>query len=255
MNAKRARAILSCRRPGGQDDGEPRMQEALAVAEQEPALKELLAAQSDFDNKIAAALQHAFQTETKDQEELAESARRLLEHKEHRRMAFGSPAMIAVGVAFVFLAGVLVWHFLGRAGVFPDEAVKIAATGMKGGPELFSEVEEKAGNLPDWFVLKGFDHFKVPAGFEDFPAVGVRIFKIENQPVAMTAIADSNHKMFFFSFESAPFGISIVPQKKWMIAESEQNALAIRQDETACFMIAMRGRKADMERLLENVAK
>lgn len=249
MNTKRARILLTCRRPGGGDDDHADTKEALALAKNDPSLKELFTGQTALDGRVAAALQTDLAPAEKEAAELAEYAQRLDAHWDHRRLAMGSPAMIAVGVAFLFLIAVLVWHFLGRAGAFPDEAVKIALTGMKGGPELFLAVEEKTGNLPDWFVLKGFDHFKVPPGLESFPAVGVRIFKVENHPVAMAAVPGS-HRMFFFSFESAPFDISVVPEKKWLITESEGHVLAIRQDGEICFLIAFRGKKPEMERLL-----
>ena len=44
------------------------------------------------------------------------------------------------------------------------EAVKIAMTGAKATPSQFDPVEEKADSLQDWFTLKGFDNFQVPAG-------------------------------------------------------------------------------------------
>lgn len=254
MNLKRARNLLICRRPGGGDDDHAPMREALALAKSDSSLQETFAAQKAFDERLSSTLQAELNPGETEAAELADFAQRLDAHWDHRRLALGSPAMISVGVAFLFLIAVLVWHFLGRAGAFPDEAVKIALTGMKGGPELFQAVEEKTGNLPDWFVLKGFDHFQVPPGFENFSAVGVRIFRVENQPVAMAAVPSPEHRMFFYAFESAPFGIS-VPDHKWMITESEQNVLAIRQDEEVCFLIAFRGKKADMERLLADAQK
>jgi hypothetical protein len=64
------------------------------------------------------------------------------------------PRSLAVGAGFVIdrPAGLM---FLGRAGTFPNEALKIAAAGSKATPNQFDPVEEKAGALQDWFALKG----------------------------------------------------------------------------------------------------
>ncbi|WP_248431336.1 hypothetical protein, partial [Escherichia coli] len=55
----------------------------------------------------------------------------------------------------------------------------------------------------------------------------------------------------FYSFRAQPFGISVYPAGSWRIAEAEQWALAIREQDGICFLIALRGGKNDLRRVLE----
>jgi hypothetical protein len=166
------------------------------------------------------------------------------------RSIFSNPATIAVGLGFLLLIAVIVWNVMGRAGTFPDEAVKIATSGGKASPDQFQPVENKVGDLDDWLMLKGFDSFRVPPGLENFVAAGVRIFKVENEPVAQAAIV-SEKPMYFYSFASVPLGVSVVPEKTWRISEADHWVLAIREESGTCFLIAFRGTKPEMQRLLE----
>lgn len=167
-----------------------------------------------------------------------------------RRFNPRDPAMLAVVIGFLLLVAILTWHFLGRAGVFPEEALTIAAEGAKLRADQFSEVEEKAGALEDWFVLKGFDRFHVPAKFANYQAAGARIFKIENQPVAVLAIPENY--MFFLVFDPTPLGIEIRPEGTWQFAEFDYKyAAAIVEEKGMCFMVVIKGTRKDLANLIE----
>lgn len=160
------------------------------------------------------------------------------------------PAMLAVAIGFLLLVAVLAWHFFGRAGVFPEEALTIATEGAKLRTEQFEVVEDKAGDLGDWFVLKGFDRFHVPAKFANSQVAGARIFKIESRPVAVLAVPE-NH-LFFLVFDPAPLGIEIRPEGSWRIAEFDYKfAAAIREEKGMCFMVVIKGSAKDLARLIE----
>ncbi|MCK9588454.1 MAG: hypothetical protein WC076_01020 [Terrimicrobiaceae bacterium] len=168
-----------------------------------------------------------------------------------RRFNPRDPAMLAVAIGFLLLVVLLAWHFLGRAGVFPEEALTIAAEGAKLRTEQFEVVEEKAGALDDWFVLKGFDRFHIPARFANYQAAGARIFKAENRPVAVLAIPENY--MFFLIFDPAPLGIGIHPEGSWQFTEFDYKyAAAIREEKGMCFMIVIKGTSKDLARLVEN---
>jgi len=181
--------------------------------------------------------------------QIGEGADALASKHEGPHLSVRNPATLAVGFGFLLLVAVLAWYFLGQAGIFPDEAIKIATAGAKASPDRFDLVEEKAGALQDWFMLKGFDRFRVPPGFEKFDVVGVRIFKFENEPVAQAAVPENT--MYFFSFAAQPLGISVTPEKSWRITEADRSVLAIREENGICFLIAFRGTKQDMIRVLE----
>jgi hypothetical protein len=248
MNAKSARNVLLCRRPTGEDDSDPLVKRALDFAAKDASFAAELEEQTNFDRDRATEMR-SIPIPADARSQIVEAARSFLTLHAAERTPLGRHAALAVGVGVLLLICLLVWIFLGRAGTFPDEAVKIAAAGAKAGPEQFDPVEEKADGLQDWFALKGFEAFRLPPEFARFDAVGVRIFTVENEPVAQVAIPE--HAMYFYCFSSQPFGITVVPEGSWRITESDRLALAIREEKGLCFLIAFRGSKRDMKNLLE----
>jgi hypothetical protein len=83
----------------------------------------------------------------------------------------------------------------------------------------------------------------------DFDAVGVRLFTVDNEPVAQVLVPEN--VMYFYCFASQPFGINVVPEGSWRITEADRSVLAIREEKGMCFLIAFRGSKQDMKNLLE----
>jgi hypothetical protein len=249
MNSKSARQILLCRRPTGEDDSEPSMKRALDVAAKDGSLATELESQTAFDLACSSEL-GAISLDADARAQIAEGVRAFAS-KQGGRTQVAKHAAFAVGVGFLLLIGLLVWMFLGRAGTFPDEAVKIAMAGAKAPPDQFDPVEEKADALQDWFTLKGFDNFRVPPEFAKFDVVGVRIFAVDNEPIAQVIVPE-NH-MYFYCFSSQPFGINVVPEGSWRITESERSVLAIREEKGMCFLVAFRGTKKEMKSLLQKV--
>ena len=161
----------------------------------------------------------------------------------------GWNAALAVGVGVLLLVCLLVWMFLGRAGTFPDEAVKIAAAGAKATPEQFDPVEEKAGGLQDWFALKDSTRFAYrpsspnskwsASGFSPLKMNLLRKWPFPRMQCAFTAFCRSLS------------GINVVPEGAWRITESDRLALAVREKKALCFLVAFRGSKREMKSLLE----
>ena len=130
MNSKGARQILLCRRPGGEDDSDPAMKRAMAVAAKDSTLAEEFRKQSAFDRACADDLE-TISLDESSRAQIGEGARDFAA-KQGARTRIGKHAAFAVGIGFLLLVGLLVWMFLGRAGTFPDEAVKISITGGEG---------------------------------------------------------------------------------------------------------------------------
>ncbi len=247
MNPKAARLLLLARRPDGQDDAD--LKQALAAAASSPKLDSEVHQWQALDRELSAELA-AIPLGPETADRLAAGAA-TLGTKHSSRHSLRNPATLAVGVGFLLLVAVLVWNFLGRAGTFPDDAVKVATAGSKAAPAQFDEVQDKTEHLPDWFMLKGFDDFGLPPGFGSFDAVGVRLFRVEEETVAQVAIA-YDHPVYFYSFRAQPFGISVYPEGSWRVTEAEQWVLAIREEKGVCFLVALRGNKNDLRRLLES---
>ena len=97
--------------------------------------------------------------------------------------------------------------------------------------------------------MKGFERFSVPSQFAKYQTAGARIFKIEGQKVGVLAIPENF--MFFMVFDPAPLGIEIYPEGSWRVAEFDYKyAAAIREQDGMCFMVVIRGTKADLENLI-----
>ena len=247
MNSKSARQILLCRRPTGEDDSEPAMKRAMDWAAKDSSLAAELESQTAFDLACSSDLA-AISPDAEARAQIEEGVRAFAA-KHGGRTQVAKHAAFAVGIGFLLLIGLLVWMFLGRAGTFPDEAVKIAMAGAKAPPDQFDPVEERADALQDWFALKGFDNFHVPPEFAKFDVVGVRIFSVDNEAVAQVLVPEN--LMYFYCFSSQPFGINVVPEGSWRITESDRSVLAIREERGMCFLVAFRGSKKDMKSLLD----
>ena len=248
MTPKQARQILSVRRADGTDDHEGSVKKALAMADKDPELAREVETFQLLDAEIAASLYKI----PVDSEAVSKASDRLASKFQGHRITVRNPALLAVGLGFLLLVAVLTWHFLGQTGVFPDEVIKIAQAGAGATPDRFEAVDSKAGELQDWFMLKGFDSFRVPPGFENFPVVGVRLFSVEGERIAQALVPEQT--MFFYSFPTTELGIDVRPEKSWRVTEAGSLVLAVREERGVGFLIAFRGKKADMQRLLEQVA-
>ena len=99
----------------------------MAVAAREVALAEEFEKQSAFDRACASDLE-TISLDENSRAQIEEGARAFAAKHGGARARIGKHATFAVGIGFLLLVGLLVWMFLGRAGTFPDEAVKIAIT-------------------------------------------------------------------------------------------------------------------------------
>jgi len=246
MSPKSARQFLAIQLPDPADTKE--ISRALVTLAKSPVLHAEYEAQVALDRAAGSILADA-EIPPEVAGALVEQAAGISAVRSKGRFNPRDPAMLAVAIGFLLLVAVLAWHFLGRAGVFPEEALTIAAEGAKLRAEQFEVVEDKAGDLGDWFVLKGFDRFHVPAKFANYQAAGARIFKIENRPVAVLAIPENY--MFFLIFDPAPLGIEIRPEGSWQLTEFDYKyAAAIREEKGMCFMVVIKGSSKDLARLI-----
>jgi len=247
MSPKSARQFLAIHPPAPPDSvAITRARDALAKS---PVLLAEYEAQVALD-KAACSVLAGLEVPPTVVSELDSQATAISAARSRRHFNPRDPAMLAVAIGFLLLVAVLAWHFFGRAGVFPEEALTIATEGTKLRAEQFEVVEDKAGALEDWFILKGFDRFHVPEKFVNYQVAGARIFKIENRPVAVLAVPEDH--MFFLIFDPVPLGIEIHPEGSWRFAEFDYKfTAAIREDKGMCFMVVIKGTKKDLARLVE----
>lgn len=253
MNARQARNVLRAYRPSGEDDHERDVREAVKFAAKHPALE------SDFHNQLAFDRALAIRLEETPLPAdlvaaLEEPARRLEAKRGARRFTFRDPAMLAVGLAFLFLVGLLAWIFLGHgsfAGM--DEVADMVTKADGAGPDQFSEIETTAGTLGDWFVMKDFDGFIVPPGMEKAPVIGVRLFNFEDTPIAAAAIA--RPAALFYVLDGTTLGISL-PEGRWHVTSyaGGKRAFAARQiGNMICVLTLRNGARAELEKYLDSL--
>ncbi len=161
-----------------------------------------------------------------------------------------NPAVWAVAASFLLLIGVAAWQFTGRAGAFPDEALKIAEQARKAGPEKFSPVEIKVGALPDWFALQGFDGLFIPDAFSGLDVVGARLFRHEGEPVAQMAVQDGERNLYLIAFPAKPFDTRGLSAGTWGIATSGRFVVAATERNGVCLLVTFRGSRKEMETFL-----
>lgn len=243
MNPKAARAILSRCLPESPEASSRSFRKALDVITRSEALRK------DYEEQVALDHQaRAILTDIVVPPSVAASLSDQAQAMSHRRFSLRDPAMISVCIGFFLLVAVLIWHFMGRAGVFPEDALAIAAEGAKLQNGQFEIVEQPAGSLEDWFLLKGFERFRIPQNFAHYQVAGARIFKFENHPVAILAVPEN--AMFFIIFDPASYDIHLA-QNTWRTAEFDYKfAAAIREEEGMCFMVVIKGKQKDLAPLL-----
>lgn len=246
MTPKAARPLLLARRPDGSDDAA--LKEALAAASSSPELETEVQHWLAFDRELSAELA-ALPVGEEGAAKIA-GAVEGFRTKGGSKISLKNPATIAVSVGVLLFVAVMVWNFLGRAGTFPDDAIKIATTGGVAAPTTFDEVQDKTEHLPDWFMLNGFDDFRLPPGFGSFNAVGVRLFKVEGENIAQVMV-EADQLLYFYSFRAQPFGISVPPEGTWRFTESDRWAMGLREEKGVCFLVAMKGNRNDLRRALE----
>lgn len=243
MTPRAARNLLAIYLEDPNETAPPQVQKALKALARSPELKAEFDQQSSLDargRKILGDARIPFEVE----ESLAAKVSALPSTRFNPR----DPAIFAAVIGFLLLVLVLTWNFLGRPAAFPPDASEIAERVLEIEDEPLDPVGEPAGEVEDWFLMKGFDGFKVPEHLAANLAESGGILKIENQPVAVVTIPQRNAR--FLVFPAEPFGIDL-PEGEWRTAAiDEQHAAAIREEGGMCFMILRRGSLASVQDLV-----
>lgn len=238
MNEKAARRLLSCHLAEPFADPPPQVEKALKALSASPELEADYARQVELDRKAVAALGAVAVPDAALEgfsSKLGEAASRL--------NGIGNPAMAAVGIGFALMVAVLVWNFLGRPAAFPPDAVEVSEAALKFDGTGFEEAGIPAGELGDWFMLRGFEGFFVPKGLGHLQAGSASVSKIGNQPVAVVDAGDGSAR--FVVFKAAALGV-VVPPGEWRSGDvGGGKAGALRVEDGMCFLVLVKGSAAD----------
>ena len=161
-----------------------------------------------------------------------------------------NPAVLAIGIALVVIAGVLVFQFVARLNDFPGSATarKLLAIAGSTRSVLLDPVNADAGTLSDLFFMKhGLEHYDVPPEFADFRTIGCRVFDDdESRRIAQIWVAEKRMQFFLFPAERNAKTGAVLKFPGWRYVHQENWIGAVTQRNGVCFMAALRGREKDL---------
>jgi hypothetical protein len=161
-----------------------------------------------------------------------------------------NPAVLAIGIALIVIAGVLVFQFVGRLNDFPGSTTARKLLTIAGSTRsvLLDPVSTDAGTLSDLFFLKhGLEHYDVPAEFADFRTLGCRVFEDdESQRIAQIWVAERRMQFFLFPAERNSKTGAVLRFPGWRCVRQEGWVGAVTERNGVCFMAALRGREKDL---------
>jgi hypothetical protein len=165
------------------------------------------------------------------------------------------PAMLAIALAMLVLAGTGIFVFFERLHEFPgsETAQRMLATASNARHLEFEKINTGTINLGDYFFMKfQLEHFEVPIQFSDLRARGVRVFEDEDGVrVAQVLLAESGMQFFFYTARGSDPPKATSPAKpNWRFVEGEGWAGAVEQRDGVCFMIAMHGSEQELRAYL-----
>jgi hypothetical protein len=161
-----------------------------------------------------------------------------------------NPAVLAIGLALIVIAGVLVFQFVARLNDFPGSATARKLLTIAGSTRsvLLDPVNADAGTLSDLFFMKhGLEHYDVPAEFDDFRTIGCRVFDDdESRRIAQIWVAEKRMQFFLFPAERDVKTGAVLKFPGWRYVHQENWIGAVTQHNGVCFMAALRGREKDL---------
>ena len=162
-----------------------------------------------------------------------------------------NPAVLAISIAVVVIAGVSVFQLLGRLNDFPGSATarKLLTVAASTRPVMLDPVSAEAGTLSDLFFMKhGLEHYDVPDEFADFRTIGCRVFDDEeSRRIAQIWLAEKRMQLFLFPAERNVKTGAVLHFPGWRYVHQEGWVGAVTERSGVCFMAALQGREKDLE--------
>ncbi len=250
MKLKIAELLLPCHCPGAVND--PRVEKAARVAAADVSLRAKLEQQGAWDEQISSVI-GSIQAPRGIRRRITAAQGSAHPTKRSPLRYLAQPAVLAVVAGVALILGVLVYLEIDRREKFQGReaaARMIELTNAMSGVEL-EPMQTEVGRLGDWFYMRGFEGFAVPAELAPLPAVGSRVFKVNGASVAQLAV--ETHHSIIYVFRPGDFGISLEDGADWRIFDHIGWVAALRRQGESCTMIAFRGTKSEMRELLHNL--
>jgi len=165
-----------------------------------------------------------------------------------------NPAVLAISIAVVVIAGVFAFQVLGRLNDFPGSgtARKLLTVAGSTRSVMLDPVIAEAGTLSDLFFMKhGLEHYDVPDEFADFQTIGCRVFDDdESQRIAQIWVAEKRMQFFLFPAERDTKTGAVLRFPGWRYVHQEGWVGAVMEHNGVCFMAALKGREKDLAQYL-----
>jgi len=162
-----------------------------------------------------------------------------------------NPAVLAISIALLVIAGVFAFQVLSRLNDFPGSATARKLLTVAGSTRsvMLDPVNSEAGTLSDLFFMKhGLEHYDVPEEFADFRTIGCRVFDDdESRRVAQIWIAEKQMQFFLFPAERDIKTGAVLRFPGWRYVRQEGWVGAVMEQNGVCFMAALKGREKDLE--------
>jgi hypothetical protein len=166
-----------------------------------------------------------------------------------------NPAVLAISIAVLVIAGVSVLQVLGRLNDFPGSATarRLLTVAASTRPVMLDPVSTEAGTLSDLFFMKhGLERYDVPEEFADFRTIGCRVFEDEeSRRIAQIWLAEKRMQLFLFPAERSAKTGAVLRFPGWRYVHQEGWVGAVTERSGVCFMAALRGREKDLAPYLE----
>jgi hypothetical protein len=161
-----------------------------------------------------------------------------------------NPAVLAVSIALLVIAGVFTFQVISRLNDFPGSATARKLLSVAGSTRsvMLDPVSSEAGTLSDLFFMKhGLEHYDVPEEFADFRTIGCRVFDDEeSRRIAQIWIAEKHMQFFLFPAERDSKTGAVLRFPGWRYVHQEGWIGAVREHNGVCFMAVVRGREKDL---------
>src|SRR6266513_5672841 len=161
-----------------------------------------------------------------------------------------NPAVLAISIAVVVIAGVSVFDVLSRLNDFPGSATarKLLTVAASTRPVVLDPVSTEAGTLSDLFFMKhGLEHYDVPDEFADFRTIGCRVFDDEeSRRIAQIWLAEKRMQLFLFPADRNMKTGAVLHFPGWRYVSQEGWVGAVKEQSGVCFMAALRGNEKDL---------
>jgi hypothetical protein len=169
-----------------------------------------------------------------------------------------NPAVLAISIAVVVIAGVFVFNFLSHLNDFPGSATarKLLGVAASTRPVMLDPVNAEAGTLSDLFFMKhGLEHYDVPAEFADLGTIGCRVFEDdESRRIAQIWVSEKRMQFFLFPAERDSKSGGVIRFPGWRYVHQEGWTGAVTEHSGVCFMAAVRGGDKDLQPYLSQPA-